>query len=107
MAVAVVVGPSRTGAETTAAHTSFFSHILEFTIAEIAVKHVAAISGDVEVQQAIIVEIGHRHAHSPSPFGEASRGGNVLEGPVRLLMVERNERVAALAVADDSGAVDR
>src|ERR1700719_2733761 len=107
MAVAVVVGPRCTRAESATANSSLLGDIFELAIAEVTVQNVAAIAGDVEVQQAIVVEIGYRYAHSPSALGEASCGGNVLEGSVRLLMIERNERVAALAVSVDGGAIDR
>src|SRR6266849_8347305 len=106
MSVAVVVGPSRTGAESAGTHASLLGYIFKLAIAEITIEHVAPVSRDVNVQPPVIVEIGDGHAHSPAAPGEARRLGNVFESPIRLWVVQRDHRVAAVTVAIHSGTFD-
>ncbi len=71
------------------------------------VEGAAAIAGDEEVELAIIVVIGDGYAHAPAADGEASIAGDVLEGAVRLLVVESDQWVAAGADSLDGRTVDQ
>ena len=66
-AVAIVVSPSGARAEAAGGDSGFVGHVLEFAVAEIVVERVAAESRDVNILQAIVVVVGDRNPHAPSP----------------------------------------
>ena len=109
-AIAIVVGPGCAGAEATSGDAGFISDVFEFAIAEIVVERIAAESADVDILPAVVVKVGDGDAHAPSFAGQAGLFGDVGElqvasAGITILMVERNQRVAALAIALDGGTV--
>src|SRR5438128_1495072 len=67
-------------------------------------------SADVDILPAVVVKVGDGDAHAPSFAGQAGLFGDVGElqvasAGITILMVERNQRVAALAIALDGGTV--
>ena len=71
--VAIVVGPGRAGAEAAGGDSGFFGDIFESAIAQVAIKRVAAEAGDVDVRQAVVVEVGDSHAHAPAFAGQSGQ----------------------------------
>ena len=74
------------------------------------VERIAAESADVDILPAVVVKVGDGDAHAPSFAGQAGLFGDVGElqvasAGITILMVERNQRVAALAIALDGGTV--
>ena len=106
-AVAVVVGPGRSGAEAGGGHAGFVGDVFKFAISQVAIKRVSAEAGNIDVRQAVIVIVGHGHAHSPTFACQARRAGDVGEFEIRILVVERDHGVAALAIAVNGGPVHR
>ena len=106
-AVAIVVGPGGTGAEAAGGDSGLFGNVFKLAIAQIAVKRVSAEAGHVDVRQAIVIEVGDGHAHAPAFAGQTGSAGDVGEFEVRVLMVERDHGIAALAKAVDGGTVHR
>ena len=72
-AVAIVVGPGGSGAEAAGGHAGFVGDVFKFAIAQVAVERVAAETGDVDVRQTVVVEVGDGHAHAPA-FARQTRG---------------------------------
>src|ERR1700686_3207176 len=106
MAVPVVISPSCTGAKSAGSHAGLLGYILELAIAEITVQHVSTEPRHVDIKQPVIVEVGHGYAHAPAVPGQACRLGDVFESSIRLLMVQGDHWVAAVAVAIHGGTVD-
>ena len=79
VAVAIVIGPGRAGAEAAAAHSGFFGYVLELAVAQVVIEHVAAKAGDVNIVEAVVVVIGHGDAHAPTFSREARGFGDVGE----------------------------
>src|SRR5205823_10343187 len=63
IAVAVVVGKGRAGGEAAIAHACLLGQVSKSAVAIVAIKHVPAQAGDVNIWPAIIVVIAHRAAH--------------------------------------------
>ena len=91
-----------------AANAVFFCNVFEFAAAEIVVERVAAVSGDEEVELSVIVVVivGDGDAHAPAKAREAGLFVDVLERAAGLLMIERDQGIAAFEVVFDGGAVD-
>ena len=114
VAIAIVVTPSRASAESAANHASFVGHVLELAVAQVVIESVAAEAGDVDILQAVVVIIGNGHSHAPTfarksgGFCDVSEFGNAAPGVaiVRLLMVERDHGIAALAITRNGRTVD-
>ena len=106
VAIAIIIAPRGAGTEAAAAHTRLIRYILKFTTAQVAIKSITVISGDVEIQLAVIVEIRDRHTHAPAATSEPGIAGDVFELSVRLLVVQRDQRIAALAKIINGGSVD-
>src|ERR1700722_11680458 len=107
MAVAVIVGPGGTGAESAAADASLFCHVLKFAIPQIAIQNVAAVARDEKIQPPVVVEISYGNAHPPSEPRQARSFGDVFESPIWLLVIQSDHRVAAtLAIAINGGTVN-
>ena len=66
------------------------------------IERVSAEAGDVDIRQAVVVEVGDGHAHAPAFAGQAGGAGDVGEFEIRVLMVERDHGIAALAIAIDA-----
>ncbi len=104
-AVAIVVGPGRPGHEAAPAHSRFLGHVLELAISKAAVERAAPETGDKQVQFAVIIEVGDRDSHAPPFAREPGRLRNVSELKILVLMVERDERIAAIAIVFHGGAI--
>ncbi len=76
-------------------------------IAQVAIERVPSETGNVNVRLTIIVEVGDCHTHSPSLARQAGCTRDVAEFEIRILMVERDHRVATLAVAINRRAIHR
>ena len=107
MTIAIVVAPRRASAESARAQPSFFRNVFEFTIPHIAVKHVCAIPGHIQVLPAIIVVINDRHAYAPTFASQACRFGDVAEFEIGILVVQRDHQIATLLVAFNGRSVHR
>ena len=66
MPIAIIVGPSRPGAEAAARDPCFLGHIFKLTVAEIVIERIAPVAGDVNIRETVIVVIGDRNSHSPA-----------------------------------------
>src|ERR1700730_9597301 len=107
LAVAVVVGPGRSGAEASAGYACFISHLFKFAVAEVVVEGIAAESGYVNVLQTVIVVVGHGDAHAPAFATEARGLGDVGELEIGILVIERDQGIATVTVAIHGGSVHR
>src|SRR5215472_12443156 len=105
ISVTVVVDPGRAGHEATAAHSGFVGYVLEFAVSQAMVKRASAKTRDENVQLAVVVEIGHGNPHAPALARQACGLSDVGELEIRVLMVERDERVTACAIAIDGRAI--
>ena len=63
---------------------SFFRHIFKLAVAQIVIERVAAVAGDVNILQAVVVVIGHGDAHAPALAREAGGLGDV--GELRMIV---------------------
>ena len=106
VSIAVVVGPRGACAEASASYAGAFGYILEFAIAQVLVEHIVPIAGYVDVEQAVVIEVGDCNSHAPALRGQSGRPRNVCEFHVRTLVIERDHRVSALAEAVHGGAAD-
>src|SRR5579863_430715 len=66
VAVAIIVSPRRSRAESARSHAGFISHILKLALAQIVIERVASVAGNVDILQAVVVVIGHGHTHAPT-----------------------------------------
>jgi len=98
VAIAVVVGPGGAGAEAAHANSSLCRYIFECAVAFVAIEHVAAVAGDIKVQQSIIVKIGNRHSHAPALAGQAGFLRNIGELQVGVLVIQGYHAISALAI---------
>ena len=94
-----------------ARNSSFVGHIFEFAVAQVVIERVAAVAGDVNILEAIVIVIGDGDAHAPAFAREAGGFRDVGElyvggSGASVLMIERDQRVAAIAVALHGRAVD-
>jgi hypothetical protein len=105
VAVAIVIAPGCSGAESAAANARFFRDVFELAAAEIVIQNVTAIAGDEEVELAVVIVIGDGHAHAPAAAREAGLLRDVLESAVGLLMIERDHGITAFEVTVDGRAV--
>src|ERR1700683_1030378 len=115
-AVAIVVRPGGSRAEAARTDASLLGYIFKLAVAQVVIQRVAAIAGDVNILQAVVVVVGHGHAHSPTLMSEASGFGDVGEMNfvilrvvvlrISVLMVEGDHRVAAVSVSFDRRAID-
>ena len=99
----VVVEVPEIGAPRPAAHlySSLAARVLKAPISGIAIECIAAVSGYVNIRQSVIVIIRHGHTHSPAFASEPRRLCDVRKFKVCVLVVERNHRIAALAIMVD------
>src|SRR6516165_6731682 len=98
MSVAIIVSPCGTGAESAAANTGALGHILELAVAKIPVQHVAAVAGDVQVEQAVIIVVGDCQSHAPAFPCKSCSLGEVGELSVRTLVIKRYHGISAGAI---------
>src|SRR5438128_2028931 len=97
MAVAVVIGPRCARAKSSAAHAGLLRDVLKLTIAQIVVKHVAVVAGDVYVRQSVIVIVGDGDSHAPALARESGFQRDVCELQILALTVEGYHRHSARA----------
>ena len=112
VAIAVVVGPCSAGAESAGTHASLLRHVFKFAVAQIVVERIAAVAGDVNILPSIVVVVSDGHAHDPAFAREASGLGDVgkvdfVMDAIGILVIERDHRIAAFAIARHRRAVDR
>ena len=108
-AVAVVIGPGGAGPEATHLEACAFGHIFESAPTQVVIQHVMSVAGDIEIRQAIVVEICDGNCHPPPARGESRSRRNVgeMEGAATsILAIQRDHRVAAGQEALDCGVVD-
>src|SRR5207249_1441294 len=104
VAVAVVVSPCGSQAQAAAPDSCLVGNVFKLAVPEIVIERVSAVSGDVKVRQSVVVEVGHGHAHPPALAGQPGLCSDVRELKAGVLMVERDQKVAALlSVAVDVG----
>src|SRR5271154_447728 len=103
-AVAIVVSPGGASAESACAHAGLVGYILKLAVAQIVIERVAAVAGNVNILQAVVVVIGDSHAHAPALARET--GGlrdvgkfKIVTLRIGILMIERDHQVTTLAIA--------
>src|SRR5258708_8194739 len=64
-----------------------------------ALEHVSAVAGYINVLPAIVIEIGDSYTHAPAFAGESRLLGNVAKFQVTLLAIEGDHGIATLAIA--------
>ena len=90
---------------------AFVGHVFELAVAQIVVERVAAEAGDVDILQAVVVVVGDSDAHAPAlarqtgSFGDIGKFQIVILG-IGILMIERDHRIATLAIAFHRRSVD-
>ncbi len=67
---------------------AFDSHIFKRAVAFVAVENRAAIAGDEEVDEAVIVKVGGDRRHAVNVRGHAGLVGDIGEGAVAVVPVE-------------------
>src|SRR6266700_1882851 len=87
-AIAVIVRPCRSRAESTSSDASFVRHVFEFAVAEVVIKRVATIASDIDIRQSVIIVVRDRHPHAPALAGEPCRLSNVSEFESGVLAIE-------------------
>ena len=107
MAVAVVVAPGRAGAESSRHHSCLIRDIFKLAVAQVVIQRIAAIASYVDIGQTIVVIVGDCDSHAPAFAGESGGLGDVGEFEAVVLVIERDQRIAALLVAIDGGSVHR
>ena len=105
VAVAIVVGPGRPGHEAAPPHSGFVGRVFELAISQTAVQRAATEASDKDVQFAVIIEVGDGNSHAPPFAGQPGRLRDVTELKILILMVERNQRIATIAIMFNRGAV--
>src|SRR5262249_58906562 len=93
------------GAEPSTAEPSLLGNVLELAIAQVVIEHVAVVACHEQIQLAVVIVVGDGHAHSPAQPGQTGFLGDVLESPVRLLVIKSNHGIAALAQPLNSRAI--
>ena len=83
----------------------FGAWLTSFHSSEIVVKSVAAVSGEVNIGQAIVVIVADGDAHSPAFAREPCGLGDVGELETGILMVEGDSGISALAIVLDGRAI--
>jgi hypothetical protein len=69
------------------------------------VKRVAAMTGNVNIGQAVVVVVGDRYAHAPAFAGESGGLRDVTELEAGVLVIERDHRITALPEVLNSRAI--
>ena len=105
IAISIVVAPSGPGAEAPAAHARLFGHVLELAVAQVAIEGIATVTRHEEVELAVVVVIRHCHSHAPAAPRQPRFLRDVLKSAIRLLMIQRDERVATVPRPLDGGTV--
>ena len=107
VAVSIVVGPSRAGAESSACHACFVCDIFEFAVAQVVIQGVSAEASYVNVGETVVVVISDGHAHAPPFAGQPGGLGDVSEFEAVVLVIKRDQGIATRLVAIDGRAVHR
>ena len=89
IAVAVVVGKGRAGGEAAIAHPRLLGHVSKSAVAIVAIKHVPAQAGDVNIWPAIIVVVAHRAAHGKTGIAHAGLIGHIGERAIVIVVIKR------------------
>src|SRR5258708_38454681 len=97
LAITIVIAPGCAAAEPSTANRGLLGNVLEFTVPQIMVEHVAVVARDKKIELPIIIIISHSNAHAPAQPCQTRIPSNVLESAVCFLVVKGNHRVAALA----------
>src|SRR5581483_6543781 len=71
----------------------------------IAIKRISAITSDIEVELAVVIEVGDGNSHPPTFAAESGGLGDVGELAVGFLVIKRHQRIATLVVAFDGGTI--
>jgi spore germination cell wall hydrolase CwlJ-like protein len=88
VAVAIVIGPGRAGAEAASADAGLVGYVFELAVAQVVIERVAAVAGDVNILQAVVVVIGYGYAHAPA-FAREARGLGYVGELARCSAVDR------------------
>src|SRR5882672_10648890 len=103
---AIVVGPGRTARQTIDLEPSPLRNIFELTVPQITIERGSSVASYKKIQASIVVKVGDGDTHSPAFPRQARLRGNVAKVRIRVLMVERNQRVPAFSDAIDSRPID-
>ena len=87
-AIVIEVHPSRAGGPAAAAHARFFRDIGKRSVAVVVVQPVAAVFGDKQVFETVVVVIAYRHAVSIAHPLHPRSLGHVFERAVGFLVVQ-------------------
>jgi hypothetical protein len=95
MAIAIVICPSSTSAETARTHSGPCGYILELAVAQVVIKGIAAEASYVNILQAIIVIIGDGDPHAPTLVRKSGGVSDIGEMRIAVtgcavLMIERD-----------------
>ena len=106
-AVFVIIRPRRARAEPSGGDARFVGDVFELAISQVVIERVAAVAGDVNIGQAVVIVIGHDHCHAPAFARETRSLCDVGESKIGILMVKCYHGIAALPVALDGRSVHR
>src|SRR5437867_3738843 len=87
-AIAVVIQKRRTAGPTSGRDPGLLSYILEFPIALVVIKLIAAEISHVDVRPAVVIVIRDRDTHAEPLSAEAGTLGNVHEGSEAAIAIE-------------------
>src|SRR6266550_781756 len=88
LAIIVIVEPDGAGGPPRRGDSGFISHICERTIAVIAIKNIAAITGDIEINPTIAIVIAGGDAHPKRAAGHSGFVSHVRERAIVVVMVK-------------------
>src|SRR6266404_4660739 len=96
--IAVEVTPCRSRAEAANLQAGFLGHVFELAVPEVAVKNIPAVSSDVNVLPAVVIEVCDSDAHAPTLAGKSCLFRDLAKFQITFLMVKRDHEVATLLV---------
>src|SRR5437870_3613657 len=96
IAISIVIGPCRTCCKPVYLQSSAVGHIFEFAVAQVVIERSPSVPSHKKIQASVIIEVCNRYAHAPALTGQACLLRDVGEVHIRILMIERDQWVAAL-----------
>src|SRR2546428_14035435 len=87
VSVFAVIRPGRARAKSACRYASLVGHIFKLAGAQIVITRIAAVTGDIDIRQAVIVMIGGSDSHSPALAVEGGDLRDVTEFEISFLMV--------------------
>ena len=104
-AVTIIISEGSGCAKASNSDPRFFRHVFELAVSQPFVERVSAKTGNVNVQNPVIVEVGNGDSHPPTFYRQSGCFSDVGKLQVGVLMVQRHQRITALPEAIHRGPV--